>query len=447
MHKSFVLGIDGLPFTLARRLIKEGLLPNLGYLSRRGTLAQMHTTVPDFSCVAWTSFATGVNPGKHGIYGFVDFHPKTGEKFMPTVTECRAPALWHEVGRAGGRSIIFNLPGTYPALPLRGKMVSGFVAVDFERSCYPGDFANTLRGLDYRMDLDGQTGLVGSDHIAQCIRPVFDARKRAIRHIIDNESWDLCVAVITETDRLQHFFLHAVDDPGHPRYEWTRQFYVELDRFIGEVADKLEGKVDLFLVSDHGFSVVRHLVVMQDFLKDLGMSPASDVPCWTNPEIAAKTHVFCLDPARFYINRKNGRFPGGFVEEDEAEEILNRLTRALLDLRDPISGESMVSTVRRKEEGFWGGELDYAPDLVASTNPGYYFRGFVFPDTSKVRNVMWEANHVWDDAIVCTPYSLAAEKYQPMVWDVLPSALARMGLSLPHGIDGHDLAITRPVGG
>ena len=68
-------------------------------------------------------------------------------------------------------------------------------------------------------------------------------------------------------------------------------------------------------------------------------------------------------------------------------------------------------------------------------------------------NVKWEANHVWNDAVVFTPYPIAAGR-QPMIWDVLPSALARMGIALPAGIDGRDLnyiptatAHARAVGG
>jgi len=52
MRSAFVLGIDGLPSTLARRLIDDGTMPNLGRLAQRGNLSRMHTTVPDFSCVA-----------------------------------------------------------------------------------------------------------------------------------------------------------------------------------------------------------------------------------------------------------------------------------------------------------------------------------------------------------------------------------------------------------
>ena len=37
MKPAFILGIDGLPYTLARRLIDQGVMPNLGQLARVGT--------------------------------------------------------------------------------------------------------------------------------------------------------------------------------------------------------------------------------------------------------------------------------------------------------------------------------------------------------------------------------------------------------------------------
>lgn len=438
MKPILILGIDGLPYTLADRLIGQGLMPNLKKLSQRGTLAQMHTTVPDFSCVAWTSFATGVNPGKHGIYGFLDFHPTTGEHFMPTVNDCKAPALWHEVGKAGGRSIVLNLPGTYPALPLRGKMAAGFIVPDLEKAFYPSTFGQTLKSLGYRMDLDGYQGMGGPEFVHRVLRPVFEARKIAIRHLIQNEYWDLCIAVITETDRLQHFFLHALANPNDPHHEWTQSFYVELDQFIGEVADLIEGKADLFMVSDHGFEVVRHHVELENFLQQLGYAPKSDKPVWQVPELAAKAKVFVLDPGRFYINRKNSRFPRGIVEEHEVPDILKTLTEALHALRDPETNEPIVNTVRRQETGFWGESIGYAPDLVAATKPGYYFRSFYFPESSGVINIKWEANHVWNDAFLYAPYPYA-KNYQPMIWDVLPSALSLMEVDCTVDIDGKDL--------
>lgn len=445
MNPAFVLGIDGLPYTLVHRLVKEGVMPNMAALMQTGSLSQMHTTVPDFSCVAWTSFATGVNPGKHGIYGFQDFHPKNGRFFVPTSKDCRASPLWHQVGQAGGRSIILNLPATYPALPLRGKMVAGFIVVDFNKACYPSSFAQTLHNLGYRMELDGRGAMRGVSYLEEILFPVFEARKKAIRYIIEREQWDLCVAVITETDRLQHYLLHALNDPNHEKYEWTVNFYRELDTFIGEVADRLDGKAPLFMVSDHGFEVIEYDIILHDVLKELELVPTiQSSKDYMSIDYQKQAKVLMLNPGRFYINYENSRFPFGFVKREETENILTKIEKALSSLRNPGTGELMVNKVERKEKGFWGDAINFAPDLVAAANPGYCFGVISNEDEDeKVERIQkerkWKANHVWNDAIVYTPYQICTE-YTPRIWDVFPSVLAHMGLPIPLGIDGHNLA-------
>src|SRR6266849_6454629 len=70
-QRVFVLGFDGMDPTLARKWMDEGKLPNLKRLAEQGTFAKLETTQPSESPVAWASFATGVNPGKHNIYDFL----------------------------------------------------------------------------------------------------------------------------------------------------------------------------------------------------------------------------------------------------------------------------------------------------------------------------------------------------------------------------------------
>ncbi|NLI02759.1 MAG: nucleotide pyrophosphatase, partial [Candidatus Fermentibacter daniensis] len=66
-----VLGLDGFSPEVARRLMAEGRLPNISRLAESGTLTELGTTCPGVSPVAWTSFQTGVNPGRHGIFDFL----------------------------------------------------------------------------------------------------------------------------------------------------------------------------------------------------------------------------------------------------------------------------------------------------------------------------------------------------------------------------------------
>ena len=66
-----VLGFDGADPGLAIRFMEEGHLPNLQRLSRQGQFAPLATTRPSESPVSWSSFATGMNPGKTGIFDFL----------------------------------------------------------------------------------------------------------------------------------------------------------------------------------------------------------------------------------------------------------------------------------------------------------------------------------------------------------------------------------------
>ena len=75
--------------------------------------------------------------------------------------------------------------------------------------------------------------------------------------------------------------------------------------------------------------------------------------------------------------------------------------------------------------------------MIAATNPNYYFKSFRYPDSNFVRDSHWEANHVWNDAIVYVPDRI--NEGQPVIWDVLPTVLGRMGIAIPVHLDGRNL--------
>ena len=90
-------------------------------------LAPLRSSVPEISSVAWTSFFTGANPGRHGIFGFTDLGPGYRLRF-PSLRDVRVPPLWEEWNARGLRTAILNVPATYPAPDrIDGALVSGFV--------------------------------------------------------------------------------------------------------------------------------------------------------------------------------------------------------------------------------------------------------------------------------------------------------------------------------
>ena len=133
-HKVAVLGLDGVPFSLLQELFATGVMPRLAEVARSGSFMRMETSLPCVSSVAWTSFMTGKNPGGHGIFGFTDLAPGRIALRLPSFDDISSPVMWHVA--QGKRSVVVNLPFTYPARPLQGLLISGFVAPILERSVY-----------------------------------------------------------------------------------------------------------------------------------------------------------------------------------------------------------------------------------------------------------------------------------------------------------------------
>ena len=85
-ERMFVLGIDGVPFSLLKSLCEQGVCENLSALISDNGMKPMNSVYPVISSVAWTGFATGVNPAQHGIFGFAD---RVASPFQITIPTSR----------------------------------------------------------------------------------------------------------------------------------------------------------------------------------------------------------------------------------------------------------------------------------------------------------------------------------------------------------------------
>jgi len=150
-QRVFVLGFDGMDPTLARKWMDEGKLPNLKALADAGTFNRLKSTQPSESPTAWSSFATGVNPGKHSIYDFLirdlqtyfpDFNmiertpPKFLWGFFPTQkpvikTRRGGTSFWKTASADGINSVVLTVPVTFPPEELHhGQLLGGLPLPD-----------------------------------------------------------------------------------------------------------------------------------------------------------------------------------------------------------------------------------------------------------------------------------------------------------------------------
>lgn len=125
-------------------MLDAGELPNLDKLRRQGGFSRVQTTCPAQTPVAWSTFATGTNPGGHGIFDFIRRDPRTylpdfslnryeqKSAFLPpkAVNLRRGKAVWELLSAAGIPSVVLRCPCTFPPDSFRGRMLSGMGVPD-----------------------------------------------------------------------------------------------------------------------------------------------------------------------------------------------------------------------------------------------------------------------------------------------------------------------------
>ena len=158
VKRAVILGFDGMDPELTERFISQGKLPNLAKLREQGTFRKLHTTFPAISPVAWSTFMTGVNPGKHNIY---DFLARDLNNYLPFLSsaEIRGPKrslkigkykiplgkprikgmrhgtpFWHWLGKAGIFCSVIRVPVTFPPEKFPGVLLSGMCVPDLKGS-------------------------------------------------------------------------------------------------------------------------------------------------------------------------------------------------------------------------------------------------------------------------------------------------------------------------
>src|SRR6266568_3592849 len=210
IKRAVILGFDGMDPELASRFIAEGTLPNLAKLRDQGTFRKLRTTFPPISPVAWSTFMTGVNPGKHNIYDFLarDLNnylpflssaeirgPKRSVKIgkytiplgKPTIKGMRrGTPFWHWLGKAGIFCSVIRVPVTFPPEKFR----EGGVRIPIERN--GSALHSYIPGPE-----DPLAGSSGRElRVAFQIRP--DGTKNRARITVGSESFTLKVGEYSE---------------------------------------------------------------------------------------------------------------------------------------------------------------------------------------------------------------------------------------------------------
>ena len=433
--RHLVVGLDGADLEVVYSLGAERL-PHLFALMERGAHAHLESVQPPATLPNWTTFLTGVDPGRHGVF---DFTTRQGYSVRFTAGSVReAPTLAARLDRMGLRCACIGFPATWPPEQLQhGVFISGWDApVAFEADSsfvWPPSLheALTKRFGAMRFDEVDQfnTDTPGwHDELGDALVERIERRTELASFLLEREGWDLFAFYFGESDTASHY-LWSVHDPGSPRrprevseraQSGLSRVYQALDAALGRLVRESGPDVEVTVVSDHGSGgSSAHVLHLNRVLAEAGLlhfrrgagagraglaGRLKDIALTRFPP-ALKDRLFRLGGARLpswlesrarfgsidmgrtlafsdelnyfpaiWLNLRD-REPRGQVGRAERAAVIERVRGVLLDLTAPDGRRKVVRHVWERDALFEGPHVGRAPDLLLelSLDRGYSY--------------------------------------------------------------------------
>ncbi|MCB2199591.1 alkaline phosphatase family protein [bacterium] len=366
LRKVMVLSIDGTPHSLIRQRMAANPDSIWHTLTDQAPLHRIRSSRPEVSSVAWASYLTGTTPSHHGIFGFAERTLNPFRLYYPNGSHLRAPTLFERVHEAGGTVVSLNVPATSPAKPLQGVVVGGFLLPRLKGNVQPPYLGAELEQAGYVVDTD--PGVAHRDRAVfyQSLVEAHDARVAAGLRFVHEVDWDLFHLHLMETDRLYHFYW------GEP--DWQDRFDQFLDRVEHTVAQFAAIARDkgaaLVLLSDHGFTRSRRILFVNAVLRKTGLLRFQPGQVPSLETIDPSSKAYALPPGRIFLNLR-GREPMGSVAPgQDAEQLLASLQALFSDLKDNLTGDTLIDEVVRPAQVDRGPFQQEASDLLLHAKDG-----------------------------------------------------------------------------
>jgi predicted AlkP superfamily phosphohydrolase/phosphomutase len=492
VSRVLLLGLDGATFNVLDPAFEAGHMPRLKSLLERGAHGVLESTVPPYTPPGWTSIFTGVNPGRHGIFGFTLGHAQD-PRGLVRLDRVRTPAIWNAAGAQGARMGLFNVPMTYPAPPVEGWAVAGMLTPEGggetpENFTWPAPLAAKIAGEVGRYEIDIQVDY-DEDWKSTAILERLSANlalKRRALHLLLEDSSDvtLLFAVLEAPDRLMHCHYKYIDPRcehfSQPAAEPIRarvwEFFDEMDDVIADLLSWAGPTGFIVSMSDHGFGPKDKVVNVNLLLREWGLLSVGGVGAvgssarlrsaarraksvvprkvWRRAKGAAHAAVDWSHTRAFsspnpqqgiYVNLE-GREPHGIVAPADYEHVRDEIIERFAALTDPDDGRPVLDRMYRREEVAHGPEAALGPDLYPVCRDYTYelsdglYSPSAFSDYRRLPRGFHHSDGIFG---IAGPGIAPRAGLRARVYDITPTALYLAGLKLPE-LDGRVLAEALP---
>ncbi len=420
-----IFGLDGATYDLLDTWFERGRLPFLKKIVEDGVRSDMESTIPPLTGPAWTTFQTGVNPGKHGVFDWGSSGELDYGRGMIDASSIKTKTIWELLSEAGKRVGSIGLPVTYPPKEVNGFITTGVLtpkaADDY---IYPPELRDDLEGEvgRYRFAPTHAEMALNSSKWIEELKKSIKNREDTALHLLTTQDWDVSLVYFMETDTVNHHLYHkntgdtvnntnedADEDPVLEVYERVEEAVRTITEAVGKE------NTNIMLVSDHGFGPLKWIFNVNSWLLKKGylklkestgvkikrlagrlgfnqknmykigdlLGPLARGNEWEMEgfdDILGKIFLSLNDvdwentqaysrggvTGALRLNIK-GREKHGCVDMEKAEELREEIVNELSALQNPYTGEPVIDTVMKNEEVYGGPWTELGPDILFLT--------------------------------------------------------------------------------
>jgi len=478
MRRVCIIGLDGVNLKVIRKLISTGYVSNLGKILDKG-YTYCPLSIPPYTPIAWTSIFTGVNAGKHGIFGFLSIK-KQNKKLIVRLNSARDvsyPRLFEILSLNRLKSVIGNIPFTYPTSDIV-RLENITVISDWaspKQFIFPSNIEDRYK--DFLVDPPHKWHrFINVNEYINVVHDFLNSRLQIYYDMSDREDISLFVVIFSELDWLMHRIPDIVLGRNISRISKILQ---AIDKFIGTALNKFDLVV---IASDHGFRIIDKIININSLLARLGLyrykivldlgklinkyggslTPASD-HTHINPTLSRIFHIFLLLGQRLFtltrvltseklfrqlvlltpisvipdlLSSKIAMLESGswsiYFLQDSGFNLQESVFRS-------IKRSGLIKGILTKHELFWGSHINEAPDIFLIPDENVSFGTNPFADI--IVNRVQSDHHPEAFLAMYGDYILRGSSQKMCsLFDITPTILAYLGLPIPTDTDGKVLS-------
>lgn len=503
---ALLIGIDAGCLPVFERLNDDDIIPNIQSICDDGVCGPLTSQIPPWTPSAWPSMYTGVNPGKHGTFGFVDYDGYDWHVVSSDLV--REHALWTLLEEHDLTSVVVNVPVTHPPDEIDGAIIPGFIGPEHPE-CHPEGLLDAVIDEigEYRVypSYERADELTDEQKIAEYTN-LIRMHGEAFRYLAEEYEPEFGFVQFQKPDTVFHEF----------RGDWekVKTVYEETDRQVGKLLEECPAK-RVFIASDHGMGPYEKCEFRaNEFLEDEGFVETTQggkgMPSWnpirsqlrdghdedtwepsTIERLAARAAKHGITASRVgeglnrlgldrivkphlpdnvsrtaseqvdfpaskaYMRARTelgirinleGREPEGVVSQEEYESVRDDLIERLSAVETP-GGEPMFEDVAPREEYYHGPYTEKAADILVVPNEFEQFiSAHLLGNQFGPPTEPW--NHKLDGVFAAMGEGIDSCKSleDAHLYDVAPTIMAALGVPYSDRMDGCVLPVVEDSG-